>query len=62
MKHNPHSFILLYLVFFGPWRKKLPLCIKLHEFPGDTLHPSVQSPVLIVLCIEVILVTLALLV
>lgn len=58
---NACGFILLYLIFLGPWRKLFPLCIKLHKSPGDILHPSIQTPVFIILCIEVILVTLALL-
>ena len=62
MKHNPDTFILLYLIFFGTWRKHVPLCIKTPELLADTLHLSIQVPVFIILCTEVILVTLALLV
>jgi len=62
VRHSLHGFTLLYLIFLGPWRKLLSLFIKLHEFSGNTLHSSMQIPVFIILCIEVILITLALLI
>lgn len=50
----------MYLVSLGALRQLSELRVQHCELPGDALDPGVQASVLVVLCVEVVLVTLPL--
>lgn len=55
------SITLCYLVLVCALLKLFQLVVEHSELPGDALYSSMQTPVLAVLCVEIVFIPLALL-